>query len=88
VIFARGHIDESLAKYLDAIAIDPNNEYAVGNIGLIYLKKSNFEKCIEFSTRALHILETYQNDTKSFARDNQFEVKLLLRRGTSYEKTN
>ena len=65
--------------------MDPHNEYAYANIGAVMLKKVDYEKCIEYSTKALTIVDYFMNDTKSFSRDNRLEVKLLLRRGKSYE---
>jgi len=54
-------------------------------LGVIHLKREEHDKCIEYSTQALQIIEYFMNDTKSFSRDNKLEVKLLLRRGKSYE---
>lgn len=47
--------------------------------------KQDYSKCIEHSTRALDILDEFLNDTKSFQKENRLEVKILLRRGKSYE---
>ena len=52
---------------------------------MIYIKRQEYQKCIEYSNRALEIIEFFQNDTKSFSRENRLEVKILLRRGKSYE---
>ena len=74
-----------MKKYEESMEKDHHNEYAWANIGLIYLKRQDYKKCIEFSTSALDIINDFQNDTKSFSRDNRLEVKLLLRRGKSFE---
>lgn len=71
--------------YEEALELDPKNEYAYANIGLIYLKRQDYLKCIEYSTKALELIDNFQNDTKSFSKDNRFEVKILLRRGKSYQ---
>ncbi len=61
------------------------NEYVIGNLGLIYMMKQDYQKCIEFSTRALEIIEEFHSDTKLFSKENRLEVKILMRRGKSYE---
>lgn len=40
---------------------------------------------MEYSTRAIEVIDYFMNETKSFQRDNKLEIKLLLRRGKSYE---
>jgi hypothetical protein len=57
----------------------------MGNIGLIYMKKGNNEKCIEYSTQALAIIDSFMNETKTFSTQNTLEVKILLRRSKSYD---
>ena len=37
------NIDIALAKYQEALEVDPVNEYALGNIGLIYMKKGDHD---------------------------------------------
>ena len=49
------------------------------------MKRSDYKNCIDYSTRALDILDHFMNETKSFQKDNRLEVKVLLRRGKSYE---
>lgn len=83
--YAENDLDSAFEKYNEAIELDKHNEYAFSNIGLIHLKRQDYNKCIEFSTRALEIIDAFQNDTKSFSRDNRLEVKLLMRRAKSYE---
>ena len=39
ILFARNLMDESLEKYFKALELDPMNEYALSNIGVIYLKR-------------------------------------------------
>ena len=57
----------------------------MGNIGLIYMKKGNNDKCIEYSTQALAIIDNFMNETKTFSTQNTLEVKILLRRSKSYD---
>lgn len=71
--------------YEEALQLDDKNEYANANIGLIHMKRQDFPRCIEYSTRALDIIDYFMNDTRSFNKDNRLEVKVLLRRGKSYE---
>jgi tetratricopeptide (TPR) repeat protein len=39
IFFARNLLNESLEQYLKALEMDPMNEYALSNIGVIYLKR-------------------------------------------------
>jgi hypothetical protein len=50
--------------------------------------RQNYQKCIEFSTRALELIDNFQSDTKLFSKENRLEIKVLLRRGKSYENIN
>ena len=83
--YSQGNFDKAFKEYEEALKLDPTNEYALGNIGLIYMKRSDYHKCIEFTDIALSQLNNFINETKSFKNDNKFEVKLLLRRGKSYQ---
>ena len=78
-------LEDSLKQYFKAIELDPLNEYALSNIGVIYLKRQNYEKCLEFTNASLDILENFHSDTKDFHTDNLLEVKLLQRRSKCYE---
>lgn len=49
------------------------------------MMKQDYEKCIEYSTKALEIIEDFLSDTKTFSKENRLEVKILMRRGKSYE---
>lgn len=83
--FAEGDLDGAMGLYKEALDLDGNNEYAFANIGLIHMKRGDYPLCIEFSSKALELVEAFMNDTKSFQRDNRLEVKILLRRGKAYE---
>jgi tetratricopeptide (TPR) repeat protein len=83
--YAQGNFESSLKEYNKALEKDPTNEYALGNIGLIYLKRTDYNKCIEYTDRALAEVNNFISDTKSFNSENHLEVKLLLRRGKSYQ---
>jgi dyslexia susceptibility 1 candidate gene 1 protein len=76
---------EALQKYEESVEVDKENEYALGNIGLCHLKRADNQKCIDYSTRALKIIDSFMNETRSFAKQNTLEVKLLLRRSKCYE---
>jgi predicted negative regulator of RcsB-dependent stress response len=39
ILFARNMLTEALARYEKAVEMDPGNEYALGNIGVIHLKR-------------------------------------------------
>lgn len=42
--YAQGNFDKALKEYNKALEKDPTNEYALGNIGLIYLKRTDYKK--------------------------------------------
>lgn len=86
ICFARNHLDEALENYKKALESDPDNEYVLSNIGVIYLKRQNYEKCLEFTNRSLAMIEEFHNDTKDFNKDNLLEVKLLQRRAKCFEE--
>ena len=86
--FYKERLDEAMTKYEEALTEDKENEYAISNIGLIHLKKREYEKCIDMSTKALAILENFQSETKSFQQNNALEVKILLRRAKCFESLN
>ena len=83
-LFYQENFDGALEKYQEAIEKDPNNEYALGNMGLIYFMKQDHEKSIEMASRALSIIDEFQSETKSFCKQNALECKILLRRAKSY----
>lgn len=83
--FAESNVEEATTLYEECLQLDPLNEYVYANLGLIYMMKQDYEKCIEYSTKALEIIDDFLNDTKSFSTENRLEVKVLMRRGKSYE---
>lgn len=50
IFFARNMLDESLAAYFKALKLAPANEYCLSNIGVVYLKRQDYENCEKFST--------------------------------------
>jgi len=84
-MFYKSDLPGALAKYEESLEVDKENEYAIANIGVIHLKKLDYSKCIDYSSRALSLVEGFQTETKSFSKINILEVKLLLRRAKSYE---
>ena len=46
-------------KYEEALQEDKENEYALSNIGLIHMKRAEYEQCIEKSTQALTLIENF-----------------------------
>ena len=83
--FAESNLEEATKLYEHCLEIDPTNEYIYANLGLIYMMKQDYEKCIEYSTKSLDIIDEFMNETKSFQKENRLEVKILMRRGKSYE---
>lgn len=83
-LFYQENLDGALEKYHEALERDPNNEYCLANISVIHMMKQDHEKSIEFGSKALDIIDGFQNETKSFSRQNTLEIKLLLRRSNAY----
>lgn len=50
-------MDGALAKYLEALEKDPFNEYAIANIGAIYMMKGDHEQSIDYCTQAIEIID-------------------------------
>lgn len=86
ICFARNNLDESLKHYTKAIEIDPLNEYALSNIGVIYLKRQNYDECLKYTNTSLQLIEEFHNDTREFNKETNLEVKLLQRRAKCYEQ--
>ena len=76
-------MDSAIEKYQEALEKDPFNEYAIANIGAIFMMRQDHEKSVEYCTRALDIIDHFQNETKSFSKQNLLEIKLLMRRQKS-----
>mmetsp|Transcript_2186 Transcript_2186/g.1521 ORF Transcript_2186/g.1521 Transcript_2186/m.1521 type:complete len:134 (-) Transcript_2186:717-1118(-) len=51
--FFNGRYDDAIVKYTEALELDPHNEYAIANLGVIHLKRNEYDKCIEYSNKAL-----------------------------------
>ena len=83
-LFYQENFDGALEKYTAALERDQNNEYALANIGLIYMMRLDHEQAIEYETRAINIIDSFQAETKSFQKQNHLEIKLLMRRSKSY----
>jgi tetratricopeptide (TPR) repeat protein len=70
IYFARNLLTDATQAYMEAVEIDPNNEYALGNIGVIHLKRQEYDKCFEYTEKALDIIELFQYDTKEHMPEN------------------
>ena len=85
ILFARNMLNESLEAYFKALELEPTNEYAMSNIGVIYLKRQDYDNCEKFSTMALEVIDGFHADTREFQNDNTLEIKLLQRRAKCLE---
>jgi len=48
--FAESVYDAAMGKYEEANKADPSNEYVIGNMGLVHLKKREFNECVDLTT--------------------------------------
>lgn len=85
IFFARNMLTESLEQYMKALELDAYNEYALSNIGVIHMRRQDYENCLKYTNEALSMIENFQADTKEFQRDNILEIKLLQRRSKCLE---
>lgn len=86
ISFSLNKLNEALSHYSKALELDPSNEYALSNIGVIYLKRQDYQACLNFTNQALDVLEAFHPDTKEFHKDNLLEIKLLQRRSKCLEE--
>ena len=64
--FSKKDYDLAMKEYEQALIIDPHNEYAISNIGLIHMKQGEYDKCFEWTSRALEVLSLFNSDTLPF----------------------
>ena len=83
--FSKKDFEKAMVEYEQALVIDPHNEYAISNIGLIYLKNNDFENCFNWTNRALKVLEMFYPASTPYQKDHKLEVKLLQRRSKCFE---
>lgn len=86
IAFSLNKMNEALENYTKALELDPSNEYALSNIGVIYLKRQDYQACLNFTNQALEVLEEFHPDTKEFHKENLLEIKLLQRRAKCLEE--
>jgi tetratricopeptide (TPR) repeat protein len=59
IAFAQNLLDDSLKYYQEAIELDPLNEYALSNIGVIHLKRQEYDSCLQYVSASLKIIEEF-----------------------------
>ena len=64
--FSKKKYDLALQEYNEALIMDPHNEYAISNIGLIHLKNENYDQCFDWTCRALEVLSLFNSDTSIY----------------------
>ena len=53
IYFARNMLNESLEQYEKAVELDAYNEYALSNIGVIYMRRQDYDTCLKYTNEAL-----------------------------------
>jgi tetratricopeptide (TPR) repeat protein len=51
--------NDALAKYHEALKEDDENEYALANIGVLHMKKLDYDQSIDYASRALNIVTNF-----------------------------
>lgn len=57
--FYKENMDKAVAKYHEALEVDQENEYALANIGVIHLKKLEYDESIDYASKAIQIVNTF-----------------------------
>lgn len=52
-MFYKNDLPAAEKKYMKAIEVDKENEYALANMGVVHLKRLEYPECINYSTKAL-----------------------------------
>lgn len=58
-LFYQENFDGALEKYEEALEKDTSNEYALSNIGVIYLMRHDHENAIKYQTLALDKISSF-----------------------------
>lgn len=66
-LFYQENFDAALEKYHEALEKDSSNEYALSNIGVIYLMRHDHENSTKYNTLAIDKINSFMNETKSFS---------------------
>jgi len=88
----KGELREAEEKYLKILEAQPENiinqnEKVLSNLSLIYLNLEEYEKCILFCNDILKIIKNFKEKFAFSKYDNTFQIKILLRRAKSSERT-
>lgn len=88
----KGDLREAEEKYLKILEAQPENiinqnEKVLSNLSLIYLNLEEYQKCILFCNDILKIVKNFKEKFAFIKYDNTFQIKILLRRAKSFEKT-
>ncbi len=92
-LLKKGELKEAEEKYLEILKNQPENiinqnEKILSNLSLIYLNLEQYDKCILYCNDILKIIRNFKEKFAFTKYDNVFQIKILLRRAKSYEKTS
>lgn len=59
ISFSLNNLNQALEHYTKALEIDPCNEYALSNIGVIYLKRQDYDACLRYTNQSLEIIDEF-----------------------------
>lgn len=88
----KGELEQAEEKYLKILEeqsenIINQNEKVLSNLSLIYLNLEQYEKCILYCNDILKIIKNFKEKFSFNKYDNTLQIKILLRRAKSFEKT-
>ncbi|EAR87721.1 tetratricopeptide repeat protein (macronuclear) [Tetrahymena thermophila SB210] len=91
-LFKSAQYEKALEKYFKCLEID-NNETAMGNISLTYLKMGKNQECVEFCNKSIEKVQKFTRfasfnpiNKQSVQDSNNFLIKLYIRKAKAQQQ--
>jgi adenylate cyclase len=69
ILRAQGHPEDAVAEHERALALDPSNVYAAGELGFDYIRLGEFDKSIDYMDKAIRNPRLVTAHIAAYARD-------------------